>query len=139
MKRKIKITVCLLFMFVSFNSLAQISTLEKLMNKTWVRIYDNQGDWSFKQNYTTTVLTETLYYQGKTITAESYFYLSDQIETTFDNSKVGNVTDGKYIISFIPEWDGNSYFKVWEIMIITETYLEIKSLKSGNILKFNIQ
>jgi hypothetical protein len=140
MKRKI--TLSLLLMFVSLGLTAQsnnTTTMQKLINKDWLMTVSNPNDLSFKFRYTTTYLTEALTYQGKTTSDVSAFYLSNQIETTFDYSKVGNVTDGKYIISFIPERNGYSYFDVYEILVLTDVYMEIKSLKSYKTFKFNVQ
>jgi hypothetical protein len=138
MKRKIKITICSLLMFVSFNALAQSggqTTLQKLMDETWVMIFNNTGDWSFKQNYTTTLINEALYYQGNTTSSICNFYLSNQIETTFDYSKVGNVQNGKYIVT-VDELFGESIINVYEILRLEDYYMDLKSMKSGEIFNY---
>ncbi|MDR1347648.1 MAG: hypothetical protein LBJ63_04340 [Prevotellaceae bacterium] len=144
MKRKIKILASLLFLFGSLGLTAQSNnptTMQKLINKTWVLSWDNEfnANYAYKQQYTSTQITESVITNFGTTSAVADFYLSNQIETTFNYSKVGNATDGQYIISLIPEMDGHSYFNVYEIIEITDTYLETKSLKSGQTFKFNIQ
>ncbi|MDR1347650.1 MAG: hypothetical protein LBJ63_04350 [Prevotellaceae bacterium] len=139
MKRKIKIMVSLLFLFMSYNAGAQQTTMQKLINKTWTLVSNNANECLYKHQYTATQLIESVVCQEKTTSGNADFYLSNQIETTFDYSKVGNVTDGKYIISFVPEMNGHSYFNVDEIIEITDTYFELKSLKSNFVFKFHAQ
>ncbi|MDR2292600.1 MAG: hypothetical protein LBE11_03905 [Prevotellaceae bacterium] len=144
MKIKIKITLSLLLLFVSLGLTAQSNnqtTLQKLINKTWVLSWDNPTnvDYAYKQQYTSTQLTESVITPYGISSSVAAFYLSNQIETSFDYSKVGNITDGRYIISFLPDLDGRSYFHVDEIITITDIYLETKSLKSGSTFKFNVQ
>jgi hypothetical protein len=142
MKRKIKITLSLLLLFSSLCLTAQTNNqtiMQKLINKTWSLLSNNENYCMLKHQYTTTHLTISVICQEKITSGTADFYLSNQIETTFDYSKVGNITDGKYIISFIPERNGYSYFDVDEIITITDTYLETKSLKSGAIFKYNAQ
>jgi hypothetical protein len=142
MKRKIKITVNLLLLFVSLGVFAQNNnqtTMQKLINKTWGVLSNNENYCMYKQVYTTTKFNEYVICQGETTSGVADFYLSNQVETTFDYSKVGSLNEGKYIISFVPEWNGYSYFNVYEIITLTDTYMELKSLKSNSIFKFNIQ
>ena len=142
MKRKV--TKLFLTLFVSLSLFAQnTTTLQKLINKEWMYIHQNVGyeDYQLKFIYTTTTLDVIIICKG-VVTADDHpysFYLSDQIETSFDHSMVGNVQNGKYIISYIPDYDGVPIFDVDEIITITDTYLEIKSLKSGETFKFNAQ
>jgi hypothetical protein len=136
MKRKIKKTICLLLMFISFNAVAQITTLEKLMNETWVMIPVIPGDWSFRQNYTTTHINQTLIYNGYTEYRACNFYLSNQIETTFDYSKVGNVQNGNYIITVV-ELFGESIISVFEILRLEDYYMDLKSIDSNAIFKYS--
>ncbi|MDR1199149.1 MAG: hypothetical protein LBK94_09110 [Prevotellaceae bacterium] len=111
MKRKIKITVGLLFLFMSYNAGAQQTIMQKLINKIWVLSWDNENDnYAYKQQYTSTQITKSVITNFGTTSVVADFYLSNQVETTFNYSKVGNATDGKYIISFLPEMDGESYF-----------------------------
>ncbi|MDR1347649.1 MAG: hypothetical protein LBJ63_04345 [Prevotellaceae bacterium] len=147
MKRKIKIILSLLLLFVSLGLTAQSNnqtTLQKLINKDWVLIHEVSGYESYvcKINYTTTKSVISVIHNGVTSYDEgddSDFYLSDQIETTFDYSKVGNVQNGKYIIEYIPDLNGESIFHVDEIITITDTYLEIKSHTSGKTYKYTAQ
>ncbi|MDR1347647.1 MAG: hypothetical protein LBJ63_04335 [Prevotellaceae bacterium] len=143
MKRKIKIILSLLLLFGSLGLTAQSNNptiMQKLINKTLVLSWDNENDnYAYKQQYTSTQITKSVITNFGTTSVVADFYLSNQIETTFSYSKIGNATDGKYIISFIPEMDGESIFNVDEIIEITDTYLETKSLKSGSTFKFNIQ
>jgi hypothetical protein len=147
MKRKI--TILSLLLFVSISSFAQTSTtLQKLINKDWVYIHENPGyeKYVWIERYTQTKQITTMktagditIYDEEDDMPDSDFYLSDQIETTFDYSKVGNVQNGKYIIWYIPEYDGESFFDVEEIITLTDTYLEVKSLESGETFRFSAQ
>ncbi|MDR1199150.1 MAG: hypothetical protein LBK94_09115 [Prevotellaceae bacterium] len=142
MKRKIKILASLLFLFGSLCLTAQTNnptTMQKLINKTWTLVSNNANECLYKHQYTATQLIESVVCQEKTTSGNADFYLSNQIEATFDYSKVGNIQNGKYIIEYIPDLNGESIFHVDEIITITDTYLETKSLKSGSTFKFNRQ
>ena len=139
MKRKITITVCLLLLSVGV--FAQSSTtMQKLINKEWVYIFTNPEayiDHAWKEIFTTAERITTILVKGYPTSGAADFHLSDQIETTFDYGKVGNVQNGKYIIQYIPDLRGETIFSVYEIITLTDTYLEIKSLKSGFIFRYN--
>ena len=142
MKRKI--TTFVLLLFVSLSLSAQSSTtLQKLINKNWMYIqkYTNSYEaCQLKEVFTTTTLDVIAICRGEATASDPYsFYLSDQIETFFNHSKVGNVQNGKYIISYMPDYKGITLFEVDEIITITDTYLEIKSLRSGQTFRFNVQ
>jgi hypothetical protein len=112
------------------------TTMQKLINNQWLIASNNEKECRLKHQYTTTQLIISVICQGKTTSDTADFYLSNQIETTFDYSKVGNVSDGKYIIFFIPERDGYSYFNVDEIIELDADFMQLKSLKSNFVFRF---
>jgi hypothetical protein len=144
MKKHIKIFVCALVLFVSYDVSAQLikqpkpTTMDKLINKNWVMLLNNLGDLSVKERYLTTQRTATFVYQGNSSVAILNFYLSNQIETSFDYNKVGNTANGKYIISILNNGNTDT-FSVYEIITLTNTYMELKSLKSLETFKYNAQ
>ena len=58
--------------------------------------------------------------------SNQYYYLSDTIETTFDKSKVGKSTNGKYII-FRNKWERNG-MEIYEILLLTYNTLILQKV-----------
>ncbi|MBO4984575.1 MAG: hypothetical protein J6C87_02910 [Bacteroides sp.] len=130
------ITLCISFLLLSTSVFAQeSSTLEKLMNKEWY--FDYEGSQGIEPNKGKIFGTEKITYftdysEGRKI-YYGYFYLSDTIETTFDESKLGKNVNGKYIINPITIVDKNGKETktagVCEILELTETKLVIQNVK----------
>ena len=102
------------------------STLDKLQGKTWrIQWSDDYMDYQFTR-------TDKIYMFEDEPTSRP-FYLSDQIETQFNESKVGTVTNGRYIIVEGSDPD-DEYFRVfvYEIMKLDNTEFTIK-LRNGSI------
>jgi len=74
--------------------------------------------------FTPTTFTSKGYYQDNTSHVVFTYYLSDQIETTFDDNKVGKIPNGRYIIT------KNKFSEVFvtEIISVSETEFEFISL-----------
>ena len=58
------------------------------------------------------------------------YYLSDSIETQFDNSKIGQITHGKYIV-YSYSGEKNDSFFINEILELTDIFLKCKDIKGG--------
>jgi len=113
--------------------------------------YDSGDIWIFKSNKNSVLLTEfcdktTLDYEkftkktfqkkdiankkwfkecpDFTVKSEANYYLSDTVETVFDESKIGKSTSGRYIIER-SSWDGEIF--VFEILELTDSKLKLKS------------
>ena len=122
-----KKTIILLFaLCTAFGCAAQTFTLSQLKGCKWTC---NETDTKTK----TVWFTDTDFYDenfyaslNKTSTLKLPFYLSTTIEKTFDESKVGVSTSGKYLI--IKEGNAKHGFNVFvcEIMGISDTTLSLK-------------
>ncbi len=103
------------------------SMLDKLQGKTWIH---HQSARKFK--YTQSTQTTILYRPG--ITINNSFYLSDEVEFDFNNSKVGKIPNGKYLIINAPfgvfiDDNGKSPNAVtFEILELDNAELKLKSL-----------
>jgi hypothetical protein len=141
MKRKITTAVFLL-LFAALGLFAQSNnstTLQMLVNKNWVFVCSDPNwgceKYGYKKSYTQTKQTTIVTVNGVPSSGESDFYLSNQVEASFDYSKVGDVQNGNYIITFIPDLNGESIFHVTEIVAIDEDLLILKN-KHGNVYHY---
>jgi len=94
-----------------------------IMGKDWH--FYNEGNYSIVLNFSNTEKTE-ISPLGQTIKS---YYLSESIETTFDWTKVGNVSSGRYIIIlWSPANDKRAqpHIGVYEILYLDEHTLQIK-------------
>jgi len=101
MKKKLLYTITLILTGIvnsAFIYGQSSSMLDKLQGKTWMpQSYESSFPW--KYTYTRTTETGTLCQPGKEdIVVERPFYLSDYVEFQFDDSKVGKVENGQYMI-----------------------------------------
>ena len=137
MKKKLLYIIALILTGIanSASIYGQSSTLDRLQGKTWRNQwpvgYENDGYWEF--TYSNDKETFVLYNsEGKPYPSRNRsFYLSDQIENQFDDSKVGKSKNGKYLtIKTIPQ-SGPSGISILEISKLTDTEFTMKSLKSG--------
>lgn len=74
------------------------STISKLKSTPWEMYHLRQATYRVFVQYTDRKIVTTIMYDGQKNVDERDFYLSDQIETTFDPEKIGTSREGKYII-----------------------------------------
>jgi len=67
---------------------------------------------------------------------ETDYYLSDTIEKTFDNSKVYENTEGKFIIKNNKNCHGNWCVSIYEILSLTDNKLILKYGSFGTIFMY---
>jgi len=104
------------------------SVQEQLMSKEWMldatetRSYDIALDFAEKE------LLLFIIIRGERSSTSVPYYLSDSIETQFDNSKVGKRTNGKYIV-YSYSGEKNDSFFIEEILELTDNLLKYKDIK----------
>lgn len=103
------------------------SMLDKLVEKTWQAKPLDGGPYYTISRYNYNTKTSSLYVEDKPCPPqEASFYLSDQHDTQFDNSKVGKIQNGKYLIV-----KGNGITRnltAYEILKLDDTNLDLKLL-----------
>ncbi|GHT17677.1 hypothetical protein FACS189429_2270 [Bacteroidia bacterium] len=111
------------------------TTMQMLTAKTWVFTVPSgySLEFSYKLTYTTTEEIGTISYNGGGGSGTRSYYLSNTIETVFDNSKVGNVQNGKYLIVATK----GTNFEVFEILTLNAIRFSFKHLQSGTISNFS--
>ncbi len=138
MKRRLLYITALLVILIIITSSAygQSSTLDKLMAKTWEYQYpagyDNST--SVKTKYSCCIQTTILYGRigGEYGTLDQSFYLSDNIETEFDDSKVGKNQNGRYLV--VKGTHEMLKISVFEILKLDVTEFKIKSVENSPII-----
>lgn len=135
MKMNLKTTVLTVILLSGlFSSYAQEqkTTQQLLMGKTW----DMQGMMGKTMSEAYDENTITVYYNGKELGKDEY-YLSDVIEVEFDTSKVGRMSEGKYIVHRAKKEKGYKEelpVTVLEIVQLDETMLTLKNIKNEHVL-----
>jgi hypothetical protein len=130
--KKINLNVFIVFallLFLTSSIPVQKTTLQKLTGKTWTYQYPEgySKPIVLTFSFTDSTQTGTITFEGGGGSADRLFYLSDTIETVFDDSKVGNVQNGKYIIFNACGTNGNCKVVVDEIISLTDVKLSIKA------------
>lgn len=99
----------------------------------WVEQHENQyKQWTL--SFTDSMMTNTVVYHvpnEKTYPHPQLYYLSDSVPQSFDMSKVGKDTSGRYIIGL---FRGRLVYN--EILGLTENVLKIRQTYHGDTLVF---
>ena len=136
-----KQTLC--FFFLNFCVITSFSQnvkfkLEDLKGKTWSMLGLN--DKTYDEEYENGKIL--LFLTDKYFGAQDY-YLSDSIVSVFDSSKIGKVTEGKYIVRRFHRDKEHSNtpqpISVFEIREIGPTKLVIRYIKHQHLLEYRIK
>jgi len=111
-----------------------VSTLDKLTGKEWTFVFPSDPGFSSIDTYTKEILTTTFRYNNIDTKMPYPFYLSDKADTTFNDSNVGKIEEGKYIITLNKKAKSMGVF---EIITLTSTSLELKNLGNKSIITFS--
>ena len=110
--------MCFLLNTNVFSQQSQTYQQADLMGKDWY--FYSGGNHDFVMRFSNTEMID-ISYLGQT---NKSYYLSNNIETTFDHTKVGNVSSGRYIIVL---WSiVKSQIDVYEIMRLDAHALQLK-------------
>ena len=132
MKTILKI-YCTMFFIMVVNLTSVISygqtsfKLNDLQGKVWVQ--QGLGNQLDEEQYENQTLIITL---NKTYTVKFEYYLSDNLENSFDQSKVGKIKEGKYIIRrALRDNSGQEPIRVsaFEIIELNQNKLVLKNSK----------
>jgi hypothetical protein len=138
MKTIIKTYCTLLFILVanlaSVTSYGQTSfKLSDLQGKVWIQ--QGLGNQLNEEQYENQKLVITL---NKKYTVEFEYYLSDNLDNSFDQSKVGKIMEGKYIIRrALRDNSAQTPIRVstFEIIELSQNKLVLKNSKQ-NLLEY---
>ena len=128
-----------LLMAYSISSIAQNSssprlTQEYLMSHKWYPdIYEEDDFETSVSTYTLTQEIDSVFTEeGEIELYISDYYLSDTKELTFDTSKVGNSTSGKYLITKRGSSTGEKNLTfIMEVVFMSEEKMMLKNLTEG--------
>lgn len=128
--------ITLIIISVSTYGQDSLSVMDKLMATTWKGQLTPDGvtekDFLALEKYTTTNQTGTIITKTESYTADiGRYYLSDTVDTYFDNNKVGKVVNGKYIVTKRKE-----NFTVYEILKLDSSEFIFKNLTNMSIVKY---
>lgn len=99
MYEKLVLAFIALNVFVGVIAQTTPSTLTRLTSKIWVYKFDDDKEKPRVDFKYSTTEEEVHYISDKWNTIEkASFYLSNTIDKVFDDTKVGKISDGKYII-----------------------------------------
>ncbi len=126
--KTLKTTLIALLTFISAIACAQNAnqptTMDLLTAVKWQAVSkDGTQRNEYYNLYDQQTRTSILYYQNTETTSQGKYYLSNNIELSFNETKVGKAVNGKYIISLITEGEEPI---VAEIMKLTNSVLIIK-------------
>ena len=128
--KTLKITLIALFALIANLSYAQkLDTLDMLMAYKWK--YTPREHVVVYNTYNANIIESQNIFEHDELTFNSLYYLSNEIETVFEQSKVGEIKNGKYIIIFNDKKNNHS---VSEIIELNELNLIIKSVPLPDVV-----
>lgn len=129
--KKISLFLVLVFICLSASDKQeQKSVMDILTSKEWNM--QGMSDKTFSEKYTRT--EKYAYFNGQLLGIQDY-YLSDTIDGAFNPKKIGLAKNGKYIISKTKD-SSISTFEIYEIISISNDFLEIRYIEHTHTLKF---
>jgi hypothetical protein len=129
--KKISLFLVLVFICLSASDKQeQKSVMDILTSKEWNM--QGMSDKTFSEKYTRT--EKYAYFNGQLLGIQDY-YLSDTIDGAFNPKKIGLAKNGKYIISKTKD-ASISTFEIYEIISISNDFLEIRYIEHTHTLKF---
>lgn len=124
------IVLIALIVFVGVIIQTPSSTLTKLTNKIWVYKFDDDKEKPRVEFKYSTSEEEVHYISDKWNTIEkASYYLSNTIDKVFDDTKVGKISDGKYIILKDVFEDGHIEVSCLEIIELTTTTFKCRDIE----------
>lgn len=107
------------------------SVLSKLVEKVWTYRFQSDKDYPIIEMRFSATEQNIYYSSEKWEKGEKHpFYLSDDIVTTFDESKIGNVSDGKYIVTKETSKDQDVVY-CYEIIELSSSTLTFRRIANG--------
>lgn len=119
--------VCIAFMLYGQSTPTTVSLLSECV---WViKDYDDYDEVMNPpvMKFTDNEFSHAQIIDGRLFQNKKLYYLSDVIPTVFDSTKIGNVPNGKYIVTM----DYDNHLNVYEILELTADKLELKFFGEG--------
>ena len=107
------------------------SVMDLLKAKTWKMSVGTSGDMYITLDYSNTKETATVKMRSETEIIYGDYYLSNSVDSLFDEAKIGQNTQGNYLIV-----SRNGDLSVFEIVSINDQELALKSIDTQNISKY---
>lgn len=132
--------VCLCMFIGIDNTLAQNgSTVDSLNNnnKEWYMQFPSKKDYTATIIFSKTEYVQTFTYDGDIFEERFPYYLSDEIVSQFDSTKVGKPITGKYIVVNSKTIDPEKRdLDVYEILELTSSSMKLKKLSNNTVLPY---
>ena len=118
-------------------SQSSTTALGRLVDKEWKMIFPSEKQYKYTDSYSKEIITTIFVYNNSEVKLFSKYYLSDNIVSTFNESNMGKVYDGKYLVKNNDKGD----VSVFEILILSNSTLKLKNIRNGSIIcyKANIK
>lgn len=113
-------------------SQSSTTTLGRLVNKEWKMIFPSEKQYVYTDSYNNEIITTVFVYNNSEVKLFSKFYLSDDIDSTFNENNMGKVYDGKYLVKKNEKGD----VSVFEILNISNNTLKLKNIRNGSIISY---
>lgn len=112
-------------------------TIEKLQND-WSLQFPGKKSMDVTVRFSDKAYTSITSVEGHRFEKSYPFYLSNEIEEKFDSTKVGKITEGKYIVWLFknPQKDSREWLRHFEIQELSDTSLVYKHLYNNSIFPF---
>lgn len=132
--KKLVLAFIALNVFVGVIAQTTPSTLAMLTGKVWNYLLFDDGEKEIRIEfyYSTTEERVQCFSDVWNTTETSEFYLSDNIVNVFDDSKIGKINNGKYIILKDVFEDGHIEVSCQEIIELTDTTLTIRDIEGDD-------
>ncbi|MCD7900672.1 MAG: hypothetical protein LUH22_12600 [Bacteroides sp.] len=109
-------------------------SIELLKNKKWVVQGIEEKDFSTTCKYDDSNLITIFKYEGKEYTIVDPYYLSENQDTEFDESKVNTVNHGTFII----QKSATDVF-VFQIVHLSESTMSLKNMSSNVVVNYAVE
>lgn len=113
-------------------SQSSTTALGRLVDKEWKMIFPNEKQYMYTDSYSKEIITTVFVYNNSEVKLFSKYYLSDNIDSTFNENNIGKVYDGKYLVKNNEKGD----VSVFEILILSNSTLKLKNIRNGSIISY---
>ncbi|MCC8089566.1 MAG: hypothetical protein LIO79_09965 [Rikenellaceae bacterium] len=105
------------------------STIDLLTAHVWESSENaNIPEYDRYRQFTREKMKTTVVLEDRTVTAESYYYLTDSRDERFDMDKVGKCENGKYIYFYNPDSDMANLLLIYELTDEKLNYITIQEV-----------
>lgn len=113
-------------------SQSSTTALGRLVDKEWKMIFPSEKQYMYTDSYSKEIITTVFVYNNSEVKLFSKYYLSDNIDSTFNENNIGKVYDGKYLVKNNEKGD----ISVFEILNLSNNTLKLKNIRNGSIISY---